>query len=258
MDNNLPNYLVQLETLCRREEGWTCTKSFAFKCAFVIISQVDFISVLLCGCAAAEILFTALRSLKMLRLLGLQLIVQMSETSMWPVTEVRAGAVRETFKCTSFLFLALQFFMMVHSLFKWKHLGFLSMPEWLQEKVMWKPNPHHRFTNTLSNIPLRDIADDPQPTTLSFYAQYRGSHLCGANARRRNNAARCKRELHFYCSVAPERLLNSLWKCWQKRSRFNKACSSGEEQQPTVRWGGWVWPLDFNDGPVISLCQPTV
>lgn len=50
--------------------------------AFVIISQVDFISVLLCGCAAAEILFTALRSLKTLRLLGLQLIVQMSETSM--------------------------------------------------------------------------------------------------------------------------------------------------------------------------------
>lgn len=94
---------------------------------------------------------------------------------------------------------------------------------------------------TPSNPTPRDIADDPQPTTLSFYAKYRGSHLCGANARRRNNAARCKRELHFYCSVAPERLLNSLWKCWQKRSRFNKACSSGEEQQPTVRWGGWVW-----------------
>lgn len=76
---------------------------------------------------------------------------------------------------------------------------------------------------------------------LVILCKIQGSHLCAANAWRRNNAARCKRELHFYCSVAPERLLNSLWKCWQKRSRFNKACSSGEEQQPTVRWGGWVW-----------------
>lgn len=28
------------------------------------------------------------------------------------------------------------------------------------------------------------------------------SHLCSANTERRNNAARCERELHFYCSIA--------------------------------------------------------
>lgn len=115
------------------------------------------------------------------------------------------------------------------------------MPERLHEKVMWKQIPHHHFTNTLQKFPLRGHCRWPATDDLVILCKIRGSHLCAANARRRNNAARCTRELHFYCSVAPERLLNSLWKCWQKRSRFNKACSSGEEQQPTVRWGGWVW-----------------
>lgn len=41
----------------------------------------------------------------------------------------------------------------------------------------------------------------------------------------------------LYGSLAPECSVNYLWKCWQKRSRFNKARFSGGQQQPTVRWG---------------------
>lgn len=104
-----------------------------------------------------------------------------------------------------------------------------------------KANPTPSFHQHAVDFSSKGHCRWPATDILVILCKIRGSHLCAANARRRNNAARCKRELHFYCSVAPERLLNSLWKCWQKRSRFNKACSSGEEQQPTVRWGGWVW-----------------
>lgn len=41
----------------------------------------------------------------------------------------------------------------------------------------------------------------------------------------------------LYGSLAPECSVNYLWKCWQKRSRFNKARFSGGQHQPTVRWG---------------------
>lgn len=104
-----------------------------------------------------------------------------------------------------------------------------------------KANPTPSFHQHAVEFSSEGHCRWPATDNLVILCKIQGSHLCAANARRQNNAARCKRELHFYCSVAPERLLNSLWKCWLKRSRFNKACSSGEEQQPTVRWGGWVW-----------------
>lgn len=113
---------------------------------------------------------------------------------------------------------------------------------------------------TPSNPTPRDIADDPQPTTLSFYAKYRGSHLCGANARRRN---RCKMQ---------KRTTLLLLCCPRALAEFFMKVLTEEEQvqQGVFLWGGTtansqvgglslvLWPLDFNDGPVISLCQPTV
>lgn len=113
---------------------------------------------------------------------------------------------------------------------------------------------HHHLTTKLYNFPVMDVSDGLDPAASSHYVNM------GVSTERRNNAARCESELHFYCSIAPERSVNYLWKCWQKRSRFNKAYSSREEQQPTVRWGLnlVLRPLDFNDGPVVSLCDPTV
>lgn len=45
-----------------------------------------------------------------------------------------------------------------------------------------------------------------------------------------------EKQCSLYGSLAPECSVNYLWKCWQKRSRLNKARFSGGQHQPTLRW----------------------
>lgn len=63
---------------------------------------------------------------------------------------------------------------------------------------------HHHLTTKLYNFPVMDVSDGLDPAASSHYVNM------GVSTERRNNAARCESELHFYCSIAPERSVNYL------------------------------------------------
>lgn len=89
------------------------------------------------------------------------------------------------------------------------------------------------------------------PQTMQMSA----SCLHGASPGQWNNAARCRRELRLSCPrVLGELFMKVLTEEKQvQQGAFLWGATTADSQ---VGFGLVLRPLDFNDGPVVSLCEP--